>query len=348
MKIQEALAILADHQSLTQEQSADVMRQVMSGECSDAQIGALLMAWRIKGETADEIAGAAQIMRSLAAPVPCEHERVVDLVGTGGDGSNLFNVSTAATFVAAAAGVRMAKHGNRSVSSTSGSAEVLAIMGMPLDLTAEEVSRCVDEVGVGFMFAPTHHEAMRYAIGPRRDMGLRTIFNVLGPLTNPAAVRYQVIGVFDGALCAPLANVAKRLGLTNVMVVHSNDGLDEISLAAPTQVSELRNGDITHYTVKPEDLKITSASLDGLQVSGAQESAKLIQAALGNSPDTNSEKARALIALNAGAAIYVGGEAPTLADGVALAQDVIASGQAKEKLAHFIAVTSMMRNKESS
>lgn len=348
MNIQSALALLVEQQSLTQEQTADVMRQVMSGECSDAQIGALLMALRIKGENADEIAGAAQVMRSMATPVPCAHERVVDLVGTGGDGSNLFNVSTAATFVAAAAGVRMAKHGNRSVSSTSGSAEVLAHMGMPLDLNAEEVSRCIDEIGVGFMFAPTHHEAMRYAIGPRREMGLRTIFNVLGPLTNPAEVRHQVIGVFDGSLCEPLAKVAKQLGLKHVMVVHASDGLDEISLAAPTQVSELRDGDIAHYTVKPEDLKVETASLDGLQVNGAEESAKLIQAALSNSADTVSERARALIALNAGAAIYVGGEAPTLADGVALAQDVIASGQAKEKLASFISMTSLMRQKESS
>ena len=227
MDIQKAVVALVEPRDLTREEMAGVMRQVMSGDATDAQIGALLVALRIKGETIDEIAGAAQVMRELATPVTVDCPHLVDLVGTGGDGANLFNVSTASTFVVAAAGAHVAKHGNRGVSSSSGSSDVLETLGLPLDLDPKQVARAIEEVGVGFMFAPAHHSAMRYAVGPRRELGMRTIFNVLGPLTNPAGVKRQVIGVFSAELCEPLAQVCKTLGAEHVMVLHSDDGLDD-------------------------------------------------------------------------------------------------------------------------
>jgi len=251
--IQQALGKLVDSESLTQPEMAGVMHQVMSGDATDAQIGGLLIALRMKGETIDEIAGAAQVMRELATPVEVSGENLVDLVGTGGDGANLFNVSTASTFVVAAAGARVAKHGNRSVSSTSGSSDVLENLGLPLDLDPIQVARAVNEVGVGFMFAPAHHSAMRYAVGPRKELGMRTLFNILGPLTNPAGVKRQVIGVFAAELCETLAQVLKALGAEHAMIVHSDDGLDEISIAAGTQVAELRDGSISTYHISPQE-----------------------------------------------------------------------------------------------
>jgi anthranilate phosphoribosyltransferase len=281
-------------------------------------------------------------MRELVKPVEVHGEHLVDLVGTGGDGANLFNVSTASTFAAAAAGARVAKHGNRSVSSTSGSSDVLEELGMPLDLSPEQVARAIDEVGVGFMFAPAHHSAMRYAIGPRKELGLRTIFNILGPLTNPAGVKRQVIGVFSPELCESMAQVLKVLGAEHAMIVHSDDGLDEISIAAGTRVAELRDGDITSYHITPEEFSLPRQSLEGLTVDSAGASADLIRGALGGADDEASRKAAAMITLNAGATIYVSGVAATLADGVAMADDVLASGQAMEKLTAFIAFTQLM------
>ena len=240
MNIQQALAKVVEGNSLEREEMQAVMHQIMAGDATDAQIGGLLVALRMKGETTSEIAGAAQVMRELATPVNVSDPHLVDLVGTGGDGANLFNVSTGASFVAAAAGAKVAKHGNRSVSSTSGSSDVLENLGMPLDLGPDQVGRAIMEVGVGFMFAPAHHSAMRHAVGPRRELGIRTMFNILGPLTNPAGVKRQVIGVFSADLCQPIAEVLKMLGAEHAMVVHSNDGLDEISIAAGTQVTELQ------------------------------------------------------------------------------------------------------------
>jgi len=344
VNIQTALARVVENENLDREEMAQVMRQVMSGDATDAQIGGLLVALRMKGETIDEIAGAAEVMRDLATPVEVSQENLVDLVGTGGDGANLFNVSTASTFVVAAAGARVAKHGNRSVSSTSGSSDVLEALGMPLDLSPEQVGRAIDEVGLGFMFAPAHHSAMRYAIGPRRELGMRTLFNVLGPLTNPARVQRQVLGVYSADLCEPMANALKALGSVHAMVVHSDDGLDEISIAAPTQVSELRDGNINSYRISPADVGRELVSLDGLEVDSAQASADLIRGALRGKEDERSQKAAAIIAMNAGATIYVSGIAATLADGVALADDLIASGQAGEKLKAFIDFTQMMRD----
>ena len=346
MNVQQALARVVESNDLSRDEMASVMRQVMTGECTDAQIGALLVALRMKGETTDEVAGAAQVMRELVTPVEVHGEHLVDLVGTGGDGANLFNVSTASTFAAAAAGARVAKHGNRSVSSTSGSSDVLEELGMPLDLSPEQVARAIDEVGVGFMFAPAHHSAMRYAVGPRRELGLRTIFNILGPLTNPAGVKRQVIGVFSPELCHSMAQVLQALGAEHAMIVHSDDGLDEISIAAGTRVAELRDGDIKTYHITPEEFSLPRQSLDGLSVDSAAASADLIRGALGGADDQASRKAAAIVTLNAGATIYVSGVAPTLADGVAMADDVLASGQALEKLTEFITFTQLMLGAE--
>lgn len=345
MQIKQALAVLAERRHLSREDMTSVMVEVMSGAATDAQIGALLMALRMKGETIDEIAAAASVMRSLATPVIVSGDHLVDLVGTGGDGANLFNVSTAATFVVAAAGAQVAKHGNRSVSSTSGSSDVLETLGAPLDLTPEEVARAITEVGVGFMFAPAYHSAMRYAVGPRRELGLRTLFNVLGPLTNPASVKRQVIGVFDAALCEPLAGALQALGSLHVMVVHGDGGLDEIALSGPTRVTELVNGVLRSYEIAPADFGLQAQSLEGLSVDSAAESAALIRAALGGK--TSARKAAELIALNAGAAIYVSGIAGSLKDGVNMAEDVIATGQAGEKLKAFVDFTKLMREERS-
>jgi anthranilate phosphoribosyltransferase len=343
MSMQRALARLVQGEDLSRDEMIEVMREVMSGDATDAQIGALLVALRMKGESIDEIAGAAQVMRELATPVEVSDPHLVDLVGTGGDGANLFNVSTASTFVVAAAGAKVAKHGNRSVSSTSGSSDVLEKLGVPLDLSPDQVARAINEVGVGFMFAPAHHSAMRHAIGPRRELGMRTIFNILGPLTNPAGVKRQVIGVFDAALCLPMAQVLKALGAEHAMIVHSDDGLDEISIATTTQVAELRDGNISTYTTCPEDFRLERQSLDGLSVDSAEASATLIRKALAGADDEVSRKAAAMLALNGGATIYVSGIAATLADGVAMAEDVLATGQAAEKLKEFIDFTQLMR-----
>ena len=343
MNIQQALARVVENDNLSREDMAAVMRQVMSGDATGAQIGGLLVALRMKGETTDEIAGAAQVMRELATPVDVADPHLVDLVGTGGDDANLFNVSTASSFVVAAAGAKVAKHGNRSVSSTSGSSDVLDHLGVPLDLVPEQVARAINEVGVGFMFAPAHHSAMRHAIGPRKELGLRTLFNILGPLTNPAGVKRQVIGVFAADLCQPMAEVLKALGAEHAMIVHSDDGLDEISIAAGTRVVELRDGSISSYHITPEEFSLERQSLDGLSVNSAAASAAIINDALSGKDDATSSKAAAMLALNAGATIYVSGVAATLADGVAMAEDVLATGQAAEKLRQFIDFTQLMR-----
>lgn len=347
MDIKQAIAVIVERVDLTQEQMVTVMRQVMTGDATDAQIGAFLVALRMKGESIDEIAGAVRVMRELATTVELKVDNLVDLVGTGGDGANLFNVSTAATFVAAAAGVKVAKHGNRSVSSSSGSADVLEAAGVQLDISPEQVARCVKELGVGFMFAPAHHSAMKHAIGPRRELGLRTIFNILGPLTNPAGVTRQVVGVFSAQLCQPLAEVLLMLGSEHVLVVNAEDGLDEISLAGSTTVAELKEGKVSVYQIKPEDFGITSRSLQGLEVTGAQESLALIKKALANQhSDAIAEKAADIIALNAGAAIYVSGIADTLLEGVKMAQDAIGSGLAKEKITELAAFTRCQKDSE--
>jgi anthranilate phosphoribosyltransferase len=339
MDIKQALNSLVARVDLSTEEMIDIMRIVMTGGATPAQIGGFLVALRMKGETLDEITGAAMVMRELATPVDIQADYLVDTCGTGGDGANLFNVSTASAFVVAAAGGRVAKHGNRSVSSSTGSADVLEAAGIKLDISAEQVARCVKEIGVGFMFAPAHHSAMKHAIGPRKELGMRTIFNMLGPITNPANVKRQVIGVFNGALCKPMAEVLARLGSEHVMVVHAKDGLDEISLATETQIAELKNGVIREYTIKPEDFGIQSKSLIGLSVRNAEDSLLLIKDALGNRRGQYAEKAADIITLNAGAAIYVSGVVDTFADGVEMARDAIGSSLAGEKIRELAAFT---------
>ncbi|UUA72764.1 anthranilate phosphoribosyltransferase [Cellvibrio sp. QJXJ] len=343
MDIKQALTKLVARIDLTTEEMISVMRIVMTGGATPAQIGGFLVALRMKGETLDEITGAAMVMRELATPVDINVDFLVDTCGTGGDGANLFNVSTASAFVVAAAGGRVAKHGNRSVSSSTGSADVLEAAGIKLDITAEQVARCVREIGVGFMFAPAHHSAMRHAIGPRKELGMRTIFNMLGPMTNPANVKRQVIGVFNGELCKPMAEVLGRLGSEHVMVVHAKDGLDEISLATETQIAELKNGEIREYIIKPEDFGMQSKSLIGLSVSNAEDSLLLIRDALGNRRGQYAEKAADIIALNAGAAIYVSGVASSLSDGMEMARDAIGSSLAGEKIRELAAFTQYLQ-----
>ncbi|WP_290790117.1 anthranilate phosphoribosyltransferase [Halomonas sp.] len=329
MQMRDALGALMRRENLNFAETHEVMRQIMTGEISDALIAAFLMGMAMKGETAEEISAAAQVMRELMKPVqlPPRLEHVVDIVGTGGDGANLFNVSTAASFVVAAAGGHVAKHGNRGVSSSSGSADLFAVAGIHLDLDAEQVARCITEVGVGFMFAPNHHPAMRYAVGPRREMGVRTLFNILGPLTNPAGAANQVLGVYDPALVPLMADVLRRLGSRHVLVVHAEDGLDEISLAQPTLVAELRDGEVHEYVITPEEMGIARQSLDTLRVKSAEDSLRLVEQSLvGEGPAAD------IVALNAGAALYVSGVADTLKEGAALAQDAQASKLPLEKL----------------
>jgi anthranilate phosphoribosyltransferase len=327
MQMRDAIAAVMRREDLDFGATHEVMRQIMTGEASDAQIAAFLVGMAMKGETPEEISAAAQVMRELMKPVTLHTDNVVDIVGTGGDGANLFNVSTAASFVVAAAGGHVAKHGNRGVSSSSGSADLFAVAGIHLDLDAEQVARCIEEVGVGFMFAPNHHPAMRYAVGPRREMGVRTLFNILGPLTNPAGAPNQLLGVYAVELVPLMAEVLRRLGSRHVLVVHAEDGLDEISLAAPTRVAELREGEITEYVITPESLGIERQALDPLRVQSAEDSLRLVEKALvGEGPAAD------IVSLNAGAALYVADVADSLKEGVAMAQDAQASKLPLEKL----------------
>lgn len=333
MNIQQALSNITKNIHLTQAQMEDVMRIIMQGEATQAQIGALMMGLRLKGESIDEITAAARVMREFAIKIDVSDlSYLVDIVGTGGDGQNLFNVSTASSFVIAAAGANIAKHGGRGVSSKSGSSDLLEQAGINLDLSMQQTERCIRDLGIGFLFAPNHHKAMKYAAGPRKELGFRSIFNLLGPLTNPAGVKRFVIGVFSTELCRPIAEVLKQLGAEHVMVVHSKDGLDEISLASSTYVAELKNGEITEWEIKPEVVDIESQTLTGLSVDSSAESLALIKNALGKKKSPIGEKAAGIIALNAGAGIYVSGLTNSYKQGVALAHDIIYGGQALEKM----------------
>jgi len=344
MDIKAALARVAEQLDLNKEEMQSVMRQIMTGVCSEAQIAAFLMGMRIKSETIEEIAAAASVMRELASKVALSNlERVVDIVGTGGDGANLFNLSSSSSFVVAAAGGKVAKHGNRAVSSKSGSADLLEAAGIYLELSAEQVALCIESVGVGFMFAQVHHQAMRHAAGARRALGLRTLFNLLGPLTNPAGVRHQVVGVFNQALCRPLAEVLRQLGSQHVLVVHSQDGLDELSLAAATHVAELKNGDILEYDLLPDEVGLPAQTLLGLTVDSPAASLSLVRDALGKRKTEAGRKAADLIALNAGAALYAADLASNLKEGVQRAQDAVCSGLAREKMDELAAFTNVFR-----
>ena len=336
MSLSQALQQVLAHHDLSRADMQAVMRQIMTGEATPAQIGGFLIALRMKGETVDEITAAAEVMRELATPVQLgSQDYLIDTCGTGGDASGTFNISTASAFVIAAAGGRVAKHGNRSVSSKSGSADVLEAAGVRLDLTAAQVAQCVDEVGVGFMFAPGHHSAMKHAIGPRKEMAARTVFNVLGPLTNPAGVPNLVLGVFSDELLEPLANVLKELGANHVMVVHSRDGLDEISIGDVTDVAELKDGQITRYTIEPEAFDLQRVAIDYIKADGPEQSVAMIRGLLGG----EAGPARDIVALNAGAAIYVSGLAGSLAEGVKKAQQVLDNGDGLARLEKLAALS---------
>ncbi len=338
MDMQTAIRSVTERRDLSADDMTGVMRLIMTGQATPAQIGGFLIGLRMKGETVDEIAAAARVMRELATPVTVSGEHVVDIVGTGGDGSNTFNISTASCFVVAAAGGTVAKHGNRSVSSKSGSADLLEAAGVNLDLSPGQVARCIGELGVGFMFAPKHHSAMKYAIGPRKEMGVRTLFNLLGPLTNPAGAPNQVLGVFSGDWVEPLAEVLKQLGSEHVLVVHSEDGLDEISIAAPTQVAELKQGVVSTYNITPEQFGLARGDLAALAVDGAEQSLDIIRRVFAGEPGP----ARDIVALNAGAAIYAAGLADGLEAGVERAVEVIASGGARQKLDDLVRLSQSM------
>jgi len=335
MNIQSAIRAVTEHRDLSGEEMTSVMHTIMGGEATASQIGGFLIGLRMKGESVEEIAAAATVMRELALPVQVQAEYLVDTCGTGGDGSSTFNISTASAFVAAGAGAAVAKHGNRSASSSSGSADVLEAAGVNLDLTPEQVARCIQEAGVGFMFAPKHHGAMKHAIGPRKEMAVRTIFNVLGPLTNPAGAPNQVVGVFSLDLIEPLARVLARLGSRHVLVVHAEDGLDEISIGSDTHVAEFRDGSVHIHRIHPEQFGMESAQLASLTVSSPEESLETIQAVF----DNNDGPARDIVALNAGAAIYASGLAADLTAGVEAAITSLSSGAARERLAKLVALS---------
>jgi anthranilate phosphoribosyltransferase len=322
--IREAIAMVLDGSDLSAEQAAAVMDAIMSGGATDAQIGAFLVALRVKGETVEEITGCAKVMREKATHIAAPFPDVIDTCGTGGDAFGTFNISTATAIVAAGAGCRVAKHGNRSVSSASGSADVLKALGVNIEAGTDVVERCIAEAGIGFLFAPLLHGAMKYAIGPRREMGVRTIFNILGPLTNPAFARRQVLGVYDAALVEPLANVLKNLGSVRCLVVHGDDGLDELTTTTTSRVAELRDGEVTCRAVEPEDLGIARASLDDLTVADARDSAAAVRAVLAGEAGPR----RDIVLLNAAAALVAGGKADDLAQGMRLAARAVDSGAA--------------------
>jgi len=333
MNIQQAIKSVIAKQDLSEGQMHDVMNSIMTGQTTDAQIGAFLIGLSMKGETIEEITASAKVMRALATPVEINSsDYLVDTCGTGGDGLGLFNISTASAFVVAAAGGKVAKHGNRSISSKSGSADVLESAGVNLDLSPRIIGQCVEEIGVGFMFAPAHHSAMKHAIGPRKELAVRTIFNVLGPLTNPAKAPNQVMGVYDKNLIEPIANVLKGLGSRHVMVVHSADGLDELSVADKTYVAELKDGVVTTYTIHPEELDLALGDLNDIKADDAKDSLNIIKDAFSGKEGA----ARDIISLNAGAAIYVCGLTGSLKPGIEKARLALSDGSAQQKLDDYI------------
>jgi anthranilate phosphoribosyltransferase len=341
MTPQEALVRVIEHREIFHDEMLSLMRQIMSGEMSPALIAAILIGLRVKKETIGEIAAAAQVMREFSTRVEVgDRAHLLDTCGTGGDGAHTYNISTATVFVAAAAGAKVAKHGGRSVSSKSGSADILEALGVNLNLTPDQVAQCIERTGVGFMFAPNHHSAMKYAAPVRRELGVRTLFNILGPLTNPAGAGNQLIGVFHRDLVGILARVLQRLGSRHVMVVHGMEGLDEISLSGDTLVGELKDDQVREYIINPEQFGMATSALSEIQVAGGGESKDMMLMALSNQPGP----ARDILALNAGAAIYVSGLADSHQAGVKKALEVLATGAAKAKLDQFVMVTQKLKN----
>ncbi len=333
---QEALQRTIEHREIFHDEMLHLMRQIMGGEITPLMVAAILTGLRVKKETIGEISAAAKVMRELCTRVETPHNpHFVDIVGTGGDSAHTFNISTASAFVAAAAGATVAKHGNRSVSSKSGSADVLEALGARIDLTAPQVAECIQATGMGFMFAPNHHPAMKNVAPVRREMGVRTIFNILGPLTNPAGAPNTLMGVFHPDLVGIQVRVMQQLGADHVMVVWGKDGMDEISLGAATLVGELKDGAISEYEIHPEDYGLQMVSNRGLRVAGAAESKEMLLEALANTPGTPRE----IVTLNAGAALYMANLAASVADGIARAREAIASGAARARLEQFVAYT---------
>ena len=335
MNIQQAIGRVIERHDLDTEQMTSVMQQVMGGEATPAQIGALMVGLRMKGESVDEIVAAAGVMRSLVARVEVAPDKLVDTCGTGGDAAGTFNISTCAAFVAAAAGARVAKHGNRSVSSKSGSADVLEAAGVSLQLTPQQVAQCIEQLGIGFMFAPQHHSAMKHAIGPRREIGVRTLFNLLGPLTNPASAPNQVLGVFSPEWVEPLAQVLHRLGSEHVLVVNAADGLDEISIGSTTLVAELSEGRVRSYELEPEEFGFRRTELSTLRVDGVEQSLAMMNSVLNDEPGP----AHDIVVLNAGAAIFAAGVGVNLEQGISQAAEAIHSGAARAKLDALVALS---------
>ena len=340
MNYSQTLTKLIERHDLPFDEMRELMEHIMGGHLTPAQIAAILIALRVKGETVAEIAAAAAVMRELSTKVNVKHAgHLIDTCGTGGDGAQTFNISTTSAFVAAAAGAHVAKHGGRSVSSTCGSADVLEKLGVNVNLTADQVAQCVDQIGIGFMFAPNHHSAMKHAAPVRRELGVRTLFNLLGPLTNPAGAQNQVIGVFHQSLTAKLAQVLASLGSRHVLVVHGADGMDEISISEGTYIAELKDGKVSEYTVHPDLFGLASAPIGMLRVANVDEACEKLLGVLNNEVGVP----RDIVQMNAGAAIYVAGLAGTLKEGVKKAGQVIASGAAKTKLDHFIALSNRFK-----
>ena len=336
ISMSDAVQRTVEHREIFHDEMLGLMRRIMSGEASPVMIAALLIGLRVKKETVGEIAAAAQVMREFATKVPApDPDTLLDIVGTGGDAAHTFNISTASMFVAAGAGARVAKHGNRSVSSKSGSADVLEALGANIMLTPEQVATCIAETGVGFMFAPSHHGAMKYAAPVRKELGVRTIFNILGPLTNPAGAANQLLGVFHPDLVGIQVRVLQRLGSKHVLVVYGKDGMDEVSLGAATMVGELKNGEVREYEIHPEDFGMRMMSNRGLKVVDAAASKEMLLEALGNVEGTP----RDIVVLNAGAALYAGNKAASIKEGIERARESIAGGAAKRKLDEFVALT---------
>ena len=336
MSPQEALARIIDRGEIQHDEMVSLMRQIMRGEVSPVMISAIVIGLRVKRESIGEISAAAEVMRELATRVEVENrQNLVDTCGTGGDSSHTFNISTAAAFVAAAAGARVAKHGGRSVSSKSGSADVLESLGVNLNQTPQQVAQGISQICVGFMFAPNYHSAMKYAAPVRRELGVRTLFNILGPLTNPAGAENQVIGVFHAELVGIVARVLQQLGSRHVMVVNGEDGLDEITIAGKTRIGELKHGEVSEYTIRPEDFGMKVSAIETIQVENSDQSRAVLQSVLDNQPGPALD----IVLLNAGAAIYVSGVAGTLQEGVMRARAAVESGAAKEKLRQLVQIT---------
>ena len=328
MNIQEGINKVASNQSLDQKEMSSIMSEILEGNATDAQIGAFLIGLSMKGETIEEVLGAVEVMRRLSAKVDTDLPILVDTCGTGGSGIGIFNVSTASAFVASQCGAKVAKHGNRSATRKSGSADLLEQAGVSLALKPNEVADCIKNIGLGFMFAPSHHSAMRHVVGPRREIAQKSIFNILGPLTNPASATRQVMGVYNKRWMNPIANVLKELGSEHILIVHSQDGLDEISIASATSITEMKDGEIFDYEITPEDFGFKTSSLKGLEVNSPQESLELVHSALTG----QREEAGAMISMAAGAALYVSEVSDSLKSGINLAHECVNDGGGIEKL----------------